>query len=91
MPKVRLKISMIFGGSFHRFGTVLDREEIPLNLRKRKYLANPDEEEAVMIEDEVIEQDPIFEDEFDIEPEELPPTTIPSDSRAKYFKPKPKK
>lgn len=87
MPRVKLKVNMIFGGSYYTFGTVLDRDEVPLNLRKKKYLADPNEEEKIRLQEEELFLDDVGEVQFE---EELPPTVIPSDSRAKHFKPKPK-
>jgi hypothetical protein len=37
----QLKVNMIFGGTYYSFGTVLEEDEIPLNLRKTKYLQEP--------------------------------------------------
>ena len=73
MPKVKLKVSMIFGGSFHRFGTVLDREMIPLNLRKAKNFEDPNtpdptvEVDAGLEEfyDELNSPEPVFEEELE--------------------------
>jgi hypothetical protein len=42
--KVRLKLNMIVGGRFIRSGSIVDRDEIPLSMRKSKYI---EEENAV--------------------------------------------
>ena len=66
MPKVQLKVNMIYGGAFHRADTVLDEDEIPQNLRKRKYLKEPEPEEVE--EPEEIEVGEVF-----FEDDEPPP------------------
>lgn len=67
MAKKQLKVSMIFGGSYHTFGTVLEEDSIPLSLRKTKYLEEPREEDSMLSSAEEIEFD---EEEEDLE---LPP------------------
>jgi hypothetical protein len=63
MAKKQLTVSMIYGGSFHRVDSVLDDEEIPPNLRKAKYLRepNPLDEEGDGYEEE-IPTDEVFEE-----------------------------
>lgn len=63
MSKVKLRQNLIFDGIFYQFGTILDRNEVPLSLRKSKYLAAPDEPEAVRIaEDDYVDQEVIFDE-----------------------------
>lgn len=81
---------MIFGGSFHRFGTVLDREVIPLNLRKSKNLEDPNtpdpavtishDAELEQFYDEMRFNDDPEPDQIEPEPEEAPPP------KAKFLK-----
>lgn len=69
MAKKQLTVNMIYGGSFHREGSVLDEEEIPLNLRKAKYLKEPPWEQVQEYDEEIV-TDEIFEQEMSGETEE---------------------
>jgi hypothetical protein len=69
MPKVKLKVSMIFGGAYHRFGTVLDESAVPPNLRKAKYFGDPDT--AMIGETDSWEEVPSgLEEDYEAEAEE---------------------
>ena len=63
MANKQLKVNMIYGGAFHREGSVLDEEKIPQNLRKAKYLKEPEP-----LEDEPEEEVEVGEIFFDDEP-----------------------
>lgn len=86
MDKVKLKVNMIFGGSFHRFGTVLDREEVPPNLRKSSYLADPEEPEAGMSGEEEIELEEFYDGIDEVEPEPEPPPPPPPKKKFNKFR-----
>ena len=75
MAKKQLLVNMIYGGSFHRADTVLDEEEIPLNLRRPEYLRDPVKAKR-LIEEISVEDDleGLEEEELEgLEEEEAPP------------------
>jgi hypothetical protein len=47
MAKKQLRVNMIVGTTFFSYGSILDEEMIPPNLRKQKYLADPGEIEPL--------------------------------------------
>jgi hypothetical protein len=59
---VKLKHNMIFGGVFYSFGDVLEREKIPPNLRKRKYLTEELVEEPAKQLSEEVDLDVLFQE-----------------------------
>lgn len=68
---------MIFGGSHYTFGTLLEEDDIPLNLRKSKYLLQPDEGDDTLSELEEVGQDEFFDDDLTINEEEFEPPPPP--------------
>lgn len=70
MAKKQLTVNMIYGGSFHREGSVLNEEEIPLNLRKPAYLKEPERKRRHEEEFEEIPTDEIFEQELPADEDE---------------------
>lgn len=60
MEKMRLKVNMILNGTFVRAGSIMDKSDIPLRLRKEAYIEPPHNEGPEEMEQE-------------IEPEETPP------------------
>jgi hypothetical protein len=83
MAQKTLKVSMIFGGAFHSFGTTLDESRVPPNLRKTKYLADPTFKPFEEIKEPLSFQEANDEDE-ELEPEEEeapPPPHRPSNKR----------
>ena len=66
MAKKQLVFNMIYGGSFHRADSVLDEEEIPLNLRKPEYLKEPERKRKRSEEFEEIRTDDLnFSDDVE--------------------------
>jgi hypothetical protein len=86
MAKVKLKVNMIFGGSHYSFGTVLDKDEVPLNLRKSKYLTAPDTVEAVRLREEEVDLEPLFDEVSPVIEEPEPET----EELEEYEEPQPK-
>jgi hypothetical protein len=41
MPKVQLKVNMIFDGTFYPRGAVMEDQKLPPTLRRQKYLGEP--------------------------------------------------
>jgi hypothetical protein len=77
MSKVQLKVNMIFEGIHYARGHVLEQDDIPLNLRKNKYLEEPGDSVVETI-DEDYEEDSGGEEGLEEEgPIEPPPITRP--------------
>jgi hypothetical protein len=62
MSKVKLKQNLIFGGIFYREGLVMERNEIPLSLRKNKFIGSPDAPETLRLAEEEVDQEVIYDD-----------------------------
>jgi len=57
--QVRLRVNMILNGEFVREGKVLDRKEIPLRLRKERFIGPADEEQPQSPSDTEEPQSPV--------------------------------